>query len=259
MRLALLLVCLIFFARVVQRAAGAESPPPVVLRGEKVMVEAEARDGLLCERYLASRDGAWIEVATAAPGGPMGPVSAIAAGGASLPGTLRTVSLSGGALVEELAAGEHRIIRQLKIVDNGPWIRVVTRLEPSGRASLHQLADHLKFSHRADGSFSPSVGGFNRDAQYKAPLVLVQADRVALGIVPDLAVRGREELKRCNHALDLDVPGGPVLGVGFMPARLASHSVYALDAARHLPCLILATYNRRWMKGDGTCNSTTCG
>jgi hypothetical protein len=259
MRLALLLVCLIFFARVVQRAAGAEAPPLAVLRGEKVMVEAEARDGRLCERYLASRDGEWVEVATAAPGGPMGPVFVIAAGGAPLPGTLRTVSLSGGALVEELAVGEHRIIRQLKIVDNGPWIRVVTRLEPSGRASLHQLADHLKFSHRADWSFSPSVGGFNLDAQYKAPLVLVQADRVALGIVPDLAVLGREELKRCNHVLDLDVPGGPVLGVGFMPARLASHSVYALDAARHLPRPILATYNRRWMKGDGTCHSTVCG
>lgn len=259
MRLALLLVCLIFFARVAQRAAGAESPPPVVLCGEKVMVEAESRDGGLRERYLANRDGAWVEVATADPGGPMGPVSVIAAGGASLPGTLRTVSLSGGALVEELAAGEHRIIRQLKIVDNGPWIRVVTRLEPSGRASLHQLADHLKFSHRADWSFSPSVGGFNPDAQYKAPLVLVQADRVALGIVPDLAVLGREELKRCNHALDLDVPGGPVLGVGFMPARLASHSIYGREGARHLPCPVLATYNRRWMKGDGTCHSTVCG
>ena len=41
----------------------------------------------------------------------------------------------------------------------------------------------------------------------------------------------REETKRCPHALDLDVPGGPV-GVGFMPARMAWHSVYTPDTNR---------------------------
>ncbi|MCY2995966.1 MAG: exo-alpha-sialidase, partial [Planctomycetota bacterium] len=127
-------------------------------------------------------------------------------------------------LVEEFAVGEHRILRKLSLVGEGPWIRVVTRLEPSRQMSLHQLSDQLRFSHRAAWSYSPSVGGFNPDAQYKAPLILVQAGRVALGLVPDLAVLGREDLKRCNHALDLDVPGGPLLRAGFLPARLASHS-----------------------------------
>jgi hypothetical protein len=42
--------------------AGAQ--PPVVLRGEKVAVEAEYREGRLRERYLAIRDGVWVEVAT---------------------------------------------------------------------------------------------------------------------------------------------------------------------------------------------------
>ncbi len=153
-------------------------------------------------------------------------------GGKSLPGTVRNVSLAEGSLVEELTAGPHRIVRRLTISRSGLWIRVATRFEPTGRVALQGLSDQFKFSHKADWSFSPSVGGFNPDAQYKAPLILVQADRTALGIVPELAVLHREELKRCNHALDLDVPGGPTLAVGFLPARLASHSVYARDPGR---------------------------
>jgi hypothetical protein len=137
-----------------------------------------------------------------------------------------------GSLVEEFALGPHRLIRKVSIIGDTPWIRVGTRLEPSGKLALHQFSEHLRFLHQPDWSFSPSVGGFNPDAQYKAPLILVQADRVALGIVPDVRALGREELKRCNHALDLDVPGGPVLGVGFIPARLGSHSVYTIDSNR---------------------------
>jgi hypothetical protein len=107
-----------------------------------------------------------------------------------------------------------------------------TRLEPVGKVELRQFSEHFKFLRRPDWSFSPSVGGFNPDAQYKAPLILVQAGRVALGIVPEVTTLRREELIRCSHALDLDVPRGPVLGVGFIPARLASHSVYAADTNR---------------------------
>jgi hypothetical protein len=204
----------------------AAEPPPAALRCRGVTVEVEVRDGRLRERYLALRDNAWIEVATAA-----GPVSVVAADGKPLPFGVRKVSSVQGLLREELAAGEHRVVRTLTVGSDG-WVRVVTRFEPSGRAELHQLSDQFKFSHRPDWSFSPSVGGFNPDGQYKAPLILVQADRVALGIVPDLAVLDRPGLKRCNHALDLDVPGGPTLTVGYMPARLASHSVYAADPAR---------------------------
>jgi hypothetical protein len=51
-------------------------------------------------------------------------------------------------------------------------------------------------------------------------------------IVPDLTTLHREPLKRCQHALDLDVPAGPHLAVGFLPARWASHSVYVADPHR---------------------------
>lgn len=214
------------------RIPGAEPGSPVVLRGEKVAVEAEAREGRLWERYLAICDGAWVEVATGGRGQTLGPVSVVASDGRPVSGSLLGLSLAGGTLIEEIAAGEHRLIRKLTVVGDGTWIRIVTRLEPSGRATLLELSDRLRFSRRPDWSYSPSVGGFNPDAQYKAPLILVQADRVAAGIVPDLTALGREELKRCNHALDLDLPGGPTLGVGFVPARLVSHSVYSADRGR---------------------------
>jgi len=231
-RSAPLWVCALFSLSGARGAVPSEAQPPVVLRGERIRVEAQARDGRLRERYLALREGAWLEVATADAGQTVGPVSLTAGEATPLVGTVVSLSMSDGALVEKLAVGGHRVLRRLTLVGDGPWIRVLTRLEPAGGVSLHQLSDHFKFAQRADWSFSPSVGGFNPDAQHKAPLILVQAGRVALGIVPDVAALRREELKRCSHALDLDVPGGPVLGVGFMPARLASHAVYALDGQR---------------------------
>lgn len=196
------------------------------------MIEAAIKDGRLQERYLAACNGAWVEVATTEPGQALGPACVVTGEGAPLTGIARRVSLSGQSMVEEFSAGEHRLVRKLTLLGGGSWVRVVTSLELAGRFSLRQLADRFRFTRRVDWSFSPSVGGFNPDAQYKAPLILVQADRTAFGIVPDMAVLGREEFKRCPHALDLDVPAGPMLSVGFMPARMASHSVYALDTNR---------------------------
>jgi hypothetical protein len=50
-------------------------------------------------------------------------------------------------------------------------------------------------------------------------------------IVPDVSVLSRDVLKRCNHVLDLDAPGG-MLSAGFIPARLAYHSVFREDLDR---------------------------
>ncbi len=84
---------------------------------------------------------------------------------------------------------------------NGPWLRVTTRLESSQTGELQSLADRFAFSQRAEWSYSPSVGGFNPDAQYKAPLILVQSKRLAFGIVPHVGVLNRDTLRLCHHAL----------------------------------------------------------
>jgi hypothetical protein len=212
-------------------AAATDGRAPVVLRGQGVRVEVTRTEGRLRERFLARGEEGWVEVATAGDGGTSA-VSIVGAGGAAVPARVASVAVVNGSLVEELVTDAGRVARRLSIVGDGPWVRVVTRLAPRAPLELHAFADRFTFSHPPAWSFSPSVGGFNPDAQYKAPLVLVQAERKAFGIVPDLTALHREELLRCPHALRLDLPSGPIVSVGFTPARLESHSVYGEDTGR---------------------------
>lgn len=85
------------------------------------------KEGKLQERYRALRDGSWVKVAATEPARTLGPISVVTAVGATLGGAVRNVSLSGKTLVEEFTMGEHRLIRKLTVVSNGPWIHVVTR------------------------------------------------------------------------------------------------------------------------------------
>jgi hypothetical protein len=221
--LLLLLLC----CSAVAAAVGGFETQSIELRGQEVMVRAEISEGKLREHYFARNDASWIEVASTET-----PTSLKLAQGPSDLGNALRLSISDQSLVEELAVGSNRIVRKLTLQGKASWLTVATRLEPSGPLELREFSDHFKFRQKPDWSFSPSVGGFNPDAQYKAPLILVQAGRIALGIVPDVNKLSRSELSRCNHVLDLNVPAGPALAVGFVPARLASHSVYAFDSNR---------------------------
>jgi hypothetical protein len=202
--------------------------PPVTLSNARVRVEARSINGRLEERYEAREGGAWVSIASSA-GDSEGPVSVHGANGEVLIGALRSISIEQGALVERLTVGPYEITRTVKLVDGGGWVHVATRLEPRGHVELHSVADNFRFEGRPDWSYSPSVGGFNPDAQYKAPLILTQERRRAFGIVPDLAVLTRELIRRCAHSLDLNVPAGPRLSVGFIPARTHFHSVFMED------------------------------
>ncbi len=97
-------------------------------------------------------------------------------------------------MTETFSAGPCRIVRKVSLDGSGPWLRVTTRLEPcrSCGASVHR--GPFAFSQRAQWSYSPSVGGFNPDAQYKAPLILVQSGRLAFGVVPDVTALNRDTL-----------------------------------------------------------------
>lgn len=221
-----------------QNAAG-ETATKAVLSGNKVHVEADLADGRLRERYLAKTDDdAWVEVATSdgVSGGPICLYGVQSSPQGNIPQEIRVtateVSASADEMTETFSSGRWRIVRKISLDRNGPWLRVTTRLEPSQAVELQSVADGFAFSQRSEWSFSPSVGGFNPDAQYKAPLILVQAKRLALGIVPDVTVLSRDILRLCHHALDLDVTESPSLRVGFIPAKQARHSVYCMDAQR---------------------------
>ncbi|MCX5644691.1 MAG: hypothetical protein NTZ17_08390 [Phycisphaerae bacterium] len=210
-----------------------------VLSGDKVRVEADLADGRLRERYLAKTDDdAWVEVATSdgISGGPICLHGAQGSPQGTIPQevqvTTTEVQASGKEMTEVLSAGPYRIVRKISPEGSGPWLRVTTRLEPSQAVELQSVTDRFTFSQRAEWSYSPSVGGFNPDAQYKAPLVLVQSKRLAFGVVPDVTALNRDTLRLCHHALDLDVTKSPSLRVGFMPAKLARHSVYRMDTQR---------------------------
>src|ERR1017187_10503802 len=208
-----------------------QNAAPVTLSGPQLRVEVRSVNGRLEEKYQGKAGTKWITIASGA-GETEGPVSVHGADGEVLVGTLRGVSIEQGALVERLSAGPHEITRTIKLTDRRDWVHVETRLEPHGRVELHSLADSFRFEGQPDWSYSPSIGGFNPDAQYKGPLILTQERPRSFGIVPDLAVLTRELIQRCPHSLDLDASAGPRLTVGFIPSRTYFHSVFVHDLDR---------------------------
>jgi hypothetical protein len=208
------------------QAAEAAGGTSASLTNDRVRVEAEIAAGQLRERYLARRDREWVRVAEA-----ISPVAIVDGEGKEIPVAVRSVAADATELSEEFLAGGIRIERTVRLTPGNGWIRVATSLTPSPAARLHRFVDRFVFALPADWSYAPSVGGFVPDAQYKAPVVMVQAGRTAFGIVPDLRTLDRATLKRCSHALDLDARGAPQLAVGFVPAHMARHSVYEEDKA----------------------------
>jgi len=185
-----------------------------VLTGSRVRVEAASGAGKLRERLLAKDGSVWVELA-------------IHDGQ-----TVAALSTAGDTLSEELTIGNLRVRRTLSLTARAHWLKVTVRLEAGFPATLHSFSDTLRAAIPPDWTYAPSVGGFVPDAQYKAPLIMVQSGRRAVGIVPDVLSLTREMLRRSNHALDLDASAEPVLSVGFIPARQAYHSVYREDLNR---------------------------
>ena len=209
----------------------AQDGAPVTLGDAQVRLEARSVSGRVEERYQARAGSEWVTIARST-GETVGPVSIRGSSGEVLAGAMRGISVEQGALVERLSVGPHAITRSIRLTSRPGWLHVETRLEPRGLAQLHSVADRFQFEGRPDWSYSPSIGGFNPDAQYKAPLILTQEGQRAFGVVPDVDAVTRDLIQRCPHALDLEVPGGPNLSVGFIPARPYFHSVFVHDLDR---------------------------
>jgi hypothetical protein len=209
----------------------AQSSTAVGLSSGKVRVEVRIEQGRVEERYLARSGPVWVLIATAA-GDSAGAISIRGSGGEVVPATPAGIAIEQGHLVEHFAAGGQAVTRIIAVDPREAWLRVATQLDPLGAPKLHTFADEFRFAEKPDWSYSPSVGGFNPDAKYKSAVILTQAGNHAFAIVPDLDTLDAAALKRCNHALQLDVPGGPALAVGFMPARRAYHTVFVPDQDR---------------------------
>jgi hypothetical protein len=212
-------------------ALSAAPSPAAVLSSGKVRVEVRIAQGRVEERYLARSGPGWVLIATAG-GDSAGAISIRGAGGEVVPATATGIAIEQGRLVEHFTAAGHAVTRIVAVDQREAWLHVSTRLDPVGSSMLHSFADEFRFAGKPDWSYSPSVGGFNPDAKYKSALILTQSGTHAFAIVPDLDTLDRAVLRRCNHALQLDVPGGPALAVGFMPARRAYHTVFEPDQDR---------------------------
>jgi hypothetical protein len=212
------------------------------LQSSQVRVEVTLTNGRLDERFLAKGESGWTEIAVS-HGMTNGATSVLGTGRVVEKGLSARVDKTAAGLVEEFQVNGGTVRRTVNLFGDGPWIEVTSRLIPARAVHLHSFVDRFRASLRPDWTFSPSVGGFNPDAKYKAPLILVQCGRLAFAIVPDVRRLTREALKRCNHDLDLDVPAGPVLAVGFSPARRFYHSVYVEDL------------DKTWTTGDIVENS----
>ncbi len=198
----------------------------VTLEKDNISIEIQVKNGSLTEKYFVQQGDKWIEVA-ASRGESVGAVSMRDSSNQIIEGNfVKMWQDDESSITEELSIGGYRILRKLKVADDG-LLYVTTRLENENPKNLHSFFDRFSFSQNSDWSYAPSIGGFIPDAYYKAPVVMCQSNSSAFAIVPDLNHLNKENLERCNHFMSLNLPEGQLLSVGYAPTKLVAHSVYA--------------------------------
>jgi hypothetical protein len=182
----------------------------------------------LREELWARNKSGWILIATGS-GKTQGAISIQGGGDATVTGNVESISRDENDIVEQLRGDGWTATRKIEFFGDRGWIHIATTLTPDRPLTLHLFADGFQAHLKPDWSYSPSVGGMNPDAKYKAPLIMVQSGGIAFGIVPDLLSLDLASLKRCNHSLDLDVAGQARLSAGYIPAKQAYHTVFKED------------------------------
>ena len=204
--------------------------PPVSLTSAGIRVDVSIVQNEVIEQFWVKRNSAWVLIAKS-EGKTTGPLSVKEFSGIQKSQT-QTVVKEGDVIVETFRGDGWSVKRSIRPEGNRGWLKVTSVLNPERPLTMHSFADTFQTVFKPSWSYSPSIGGFNPDAKYKAPLILVQSGSIAFGIVPDLLSLNREVLQRCNHAMDLNVPGKTALTVGFVPARQAFHTVFKEDLDR---------------------------
>jgi len=196
------------------------------LKKDDISIKIQVKNGSLEERYFVRHGDEWVEVA-GSRGESVGAVSMRDSSNQIIEGDfVKMWQDDESSITEEMSIGNYRITRRLVVVGEG-LLHVTTRLNGKKPKSLHSFFDQFGFSQNPDWSYAPSIGGFIPDAYYKAPVVMCQSNSFAFAIVPDLSRLNNDNLERCNHFLALNLPEGQLLSVGYSPAKLVAHSVYA--------------------------------
>jgi hypothetical protein len=214
---------------------------PVTLTGNGIRVDVSSLQSGIVEQFWVKGGSAWVMIAKS-DGKTAGPLSVGEFTGIQKSET-QTVEKADDAIVETFQGDGWSVKRTIRTEGGSGWLRVTSVLNPERPLTMHSFADTFQAVFKPAWSYSPSIGGYNPDAKYKAPLILVQSGSIAFGIVPDLLSLNRKVLQRCNHAIDLNVPGKTALTVGFIPARQAFHTVFKEDL------------DRSWTAGEAVENS----
>ena len=199
------------------------------LEKDNVYIEIFENAGVLREQYWAKNtQGNWIHIASDVQGGTAGASYVEEEEGKALNGYDYQVSIQEDRIVQEFAVSGQKITRTITIEDsiNG-WIKVNVYFEGEQRSQLHAFYDQFCFEHEPTWSYAPSLMGFIPDAQYKAPLVMIQSyNAETFAIVPDVTVLSRDILQQCSHSMSLDVRRSPSVRVGFIPTQMLVHAVF---------------------------------
>lgn len=203
---------------------------PVIVNRGNIRITASYRQKLREELWVRKNSG-WVLIASG-NGRTQGAMSVTGATGSILTANVDRISQASTGIVEELHGENWTATRHIEFLEDGGWIHIATTFTPTQPLILHSMSDSFQSSLNPDWTFSPSVGGLNPDAKYKAPLILIQSGSTAFGIVPDLLSLDRPSLKRCNHSMDLAVDGHVQMSIGYIPAEQAYHTVFKEDLDR---------------------------
>jgi hypothetical protein len=206
----------------------------ILLEKGNIRIEVYEEKERLSEKYWAKKvDGTWEIVASDFEGSSIGSLYMEGADGKPLQGSLDNIYVKDDVIIIELIVAGQKVTRNIIIEDGEEGrIKVSSKFEPSDCPELHGFYDKYNFKQEQFWSYAPSVKGFIPDAQYKAPLVMLQLIETAFGIVPDVTVLNKSVIKRCNHAMKLDIREGENLSVGYIPGHMLVHAVYCEDLKR---------------------------
>src|SRR4051794_13509774 len=146
---------------------------PVSIVHGNVRVEIKTAGGVLQENFSVRNKSGWTTLATS-NGKSQGALSIRSVGSAILTGSIESVSRKGDSVVEEIAGDGWNIKKTIEGFGDRGWIHISTVLTTTRPFMLHSYTDMYQAELQPEWSFSPSVGGFNPDGQYKSPLIMAQ-------------------------------------------------------------------------------------
>ena len=178
----------------------------------------------------------WEEIPPLPEPGPLAPACAITYSSHTLTGeggAPQVLTLSG-----ETADGD-RVERRITLCPGEPFCHIEVQLDSKRNLVLEHLEDRYHFMSEGppDFTWTPLLKAHEQnvcpDWSYKAPVMFVRKDDLALVLIPDVNhLRANDTWRVCNLTMDVDAQAepGPALTFGLSPTVHDLHSLF-----KHVP------------------------